>query len=215
MYRPYFESAAKFLGNQGIECGIFEGRKISELDLHELSQNFGAKIPTDLSDYLQELGDGFSLQWKLPGGDNQFFFGLSFLEDIKQELTWMQEQLRKAISEQRADITEEASRRLSWLPIIGIGEGGHVFCIDASFEPAPIRYHECYWESNHAIWQSAIASSLHNLVQNWSLFCFSEPVINGSHISMAVLAGKLNRMFDWERSHFKSQFDRGTTEVSL
>src|SRR5215218_2583311 len=140
MFRPYFEAAAKFLKSQGVSCGIYEGRKLSDLKLAALPMELGLHIPHDLTAYWRELGDGFSIQWELPKNGGLVCFALSFLEDIQQEHLWLQEQLREVCDTQPDETAGEARRRLNWLPIIGIGEGGNEWCLDTCTEPAAIRY---------------------------------------------------------------------------
>lgn len=209
MYRVYFEAAIRFLETKGIACELYEGRRLSESELAELPQTIGTRIPQDLYAYLRELGDGFSIQWELPNSSDLVCFGLSFLDDIQQEFAWLQNQLREIADNGRAEIAEEAKRRMNWLPVIGIGEGGYEFCLDTMTESAAVHYYESQWPNNQAVWQSSIGRSLKNLIREWSRYCFSPPIINGVYISMTIVAGNLDRQFDWAPSRFNAQFDRG------
>jgi hypothetical protein len=170
------------------------------------------QIPEELAAYLQELGDGFSIQWEMPDTGDLVSFGLSSLEDTLQEHPWHLQQLREICETQKGEgneIAQEARRRMDWIPIIGIGEGGYYFCLDTHKQF--IRYHESYWQHNPAVWQSSLAPSLLDLVRNWSRFCFSEPILDGSNVSMTIFAGRLKGQFDWAPSCFDARFDRQTT----
>jgi hypothetical protein len=215
MYRRYFEAAAQFLESLGIPHGLYEGRKLAESELEALAGSLGVNIPVQLSDYLRELGDGFDFQWEHPAGGELFDFGLSTIEDIRGERSWLREQLREVSQRETNDLVEEAHRRSYWLPIIGIGEGGYEFCLDTRIEPAPVCYYESHWQTNRAVWQSSLAGSLLELVREWSRFCFSQPMIDGAFVDLTIIAGKLNGKFSWAPSYFDPHFDRGTAEAKL
>jgi hypothetical protein len=213
MYRPYFEAAARFLESRGVHCSIHNGRELSVSQLADLPGSLGVPLPQDLLLYLRELGDGFRIQWELPECGDLVSFGLSFLDDIKDERAWIHQQLIETRDSMVSGILKEAIRRQHWLPIMGIGEGGYEFCVDAATEPASVWYYESEWQSNPEQWHFCLAPSLRELVRMWSRYCFSDPLANGRPVGMTIVARELKGEFDWESFRFDPRFDRGTTDT--
>ncbi|QIF03197.1 SMI1/KNR4 family protein [Roseimicrobium sp. ORNL1] len=213
MYLPYFDAASRFLEKSGIPSEIHNGRQLAEHELKDLSSCLGLEIPGDLAVYLQELGDGFSMQWELAGSGDLVSFGLSPLVDIQDEGLWIQQQMRETLTThaEDAEIVREAKRRMHWIPIMGIGEGGQEFCLDTS--DGSVRFHQSYWKDHRNDWLFGLAPSLRDLVTNWSRYCFSDPITNdGAHINMTILAERIQGEFDWASKHFHPAYlrDAGT-----
>jgi len=215
MYRPYFESSARFLRQKGISAELYDGRPVSESELTMLSDTLGVAVPDELLGFLRELGDGFKFQWDLPSNGDLMSFGLSFLDDIIREREWIPQDLREVAANGPANVAEEAMRRLGWLPVMGVGDGGYEFCLDTSLHPAPVSYYVTYWKDCPETWKVITADSLPDLVRNWSRYCFSDPPVGGGHVSLTQIAEELDQNFDWAPSHFDPQFDRGTSDVDV
>ncbi|MCE9609483.1 MAG: SMI1/KNR4 family protein [Chthoniobacter sp.] len=193
---------------------------MSPAAINALGSRLGGTVPDELAAYLAELGDGFSIQWGLGdwhAGGHLFDAGLSFTDDIASEHASMQEDLRQIVSGADAPnaLREEARRRLAWVPIMGVGEGGNIFCLDPTASSNRIRYHDIRWTSYPPeLWRVSLGDSLLDMISQWSRFCFSDPVTaDGGHISLSTLANSLTGPFDWHPENFSARFDRGTTKA--
>jgi len=220
MYRPHFEAAARFVRSLGLECSLVERDPLSPAAIDALGARLGGSVPDELAAYLAELGDGSSIQWEL--GDwradgRSFTAGLSFIDDIANAHVSMQEDLTQvATSVNTPDaLREEARRRLAWVPMMGVGGGGYIFCLDPTASSHRIRYYDIRWTGYPPqVWHASIGDSLLDLVRHWSRFCFSDPIsTDGAHISFFILADRLPGPFDWDPKNFATRFDRGTIEV--
>ena len=173
-------------------------------------------MPSELAEYLNELGDGFAIEWETAEG-NRFNCGLSFIEDIASAYSGMQKDLQRLASDESGStpdaVRQEARRRLAWVPIMGVGEGGYMFCLDTAATANRVTYFDIRWVSHTADhWRSSFGDSLLDLICQWGRFCFSDPVTaTGEYVSLPILADRLAGPFDWHPSNFLARFDRGTT----
>lgn len=208
-FSPIFKSVKEFLESNNIACELCYGRKISDVEFDGLSRTIKTEIPIDLSRYLKELGDGFSIQWEHPNGGELVCFGLSPLEDILPEYIWVQEHIREISAKCSHEIRAEGQLGIGWLPIIGIGEGGAEFCMDTRKDPSPICYYNSSWNCENGHFNKMIAKSLYDLIERWGRYCFSPPLFNNSNVNLSIIASKFDGDFNWSSSWFNAEFDLG------
>lgn len=217
-----FDKVAEFLATRGAHVERSDGRRLSGSELAELENALGLRLPAEYRKYLTDLGDRFRFQYNwtwAPDKDSELFhWGLSSIEDVQAEREATKEILDSVVSGHGDDYgvkingpedIERARKRLQWLPIYGIGDGGYVFSLDTSETPAPIRYQDVHYESTAPIESAMIvATSLTDWIHQWSRYCFSDPAPTGKPYSFTTFASSRPGLFDWAPQNFLPTLNR-------
>ena len=214
MYREYFCAAAHFLAARNVLPEIWLGTPCSEDDLRAVEVRIAGKLPQELREYYEELGDWFrfSPEKELNG------LGLAPMSDLMERAEFarfVQEQAEEAIRSGLAEldpgvIRAEAERRTKWFPFDRIG-GNYLLCLDLGRDPSPVCYYEAaQWRAlAPAHWRFELAPSFSDFIRQWSRYCFSYP----ANRDYTAFCRDRFGSFDWAPEHFDPSFDRGTTEL--
>lgn len=216
-FQKHIEIATNHLRGIGIEPEIRRGRPVTNQDLDEAEEEMGIPLPDELRQYLIEMGDGF--QWgysvkSIIGNDGPEFFWwyIDCVEDIVSDYLSMREEMeRNASGESDSCNTdacrEESRRRMSWVPVSGVGGGGYTLCVDANEGGGEIRYHDIRMGDGHFP-SIRLALSIDDWMAKWSRFCFSEPLWDGTdkHGDLVSYCWEKEGTFDWDASKFRAEF---------
>jgi SMI1 / KNR4 family (SUKH-1) len=223
-FNTLFDDVSQFLAERGITVDRCDGDILSSSAISEFEAELGLRLPTELRQYLTEVGDGFSLQyeWQTEHGTDLFDWSISPIEDILAEREEAKDILEAITDGNGSDYgfedvspeqIEAARLRLAWLPVHGVGDGGYVFAMDSSSEPAPIRFFDIHYGAVTPVASSLIlAPSLTQWVRSWSRFCFSKPAPGGKPYEFATFAASRSGLFDWAPENFLSALDRNANQ---
>ncbi len=189
---------------------IIAGDPVTEADRRATESRIGMPIPTELWDFIKEMGDGYYFR---PSENDEGIqigrlgeFQSDFVDILREEAPPGPNHSHPA-----EVVAEELARRERWFPFYNFGWGGYLFCLDLNISPSPVRYYErCYWPTDPIEhWQLSMADSLEDFIRQWSRYCFA----NAKGATLINLALSARGRFDWAPNRFEPWCDRGTIEA--
>ncbi len=219
-YLKYIEEACAHLRSLGIDPEVSEGFPVTEEILHEAELVMQMPLPHEIRSFLMEMGDGFQLSYSaepITGDeDNQFYWGINSLGGIVSAYSDLRDEMLKNASGSgeycdTEECKEESRKRSKWVPFYGIGGGGYTLCIDSGEGEGngEIRYHDIRFGDGHFP-SIHLASDFDALIRQWSRYCFSEPLWDGTdkHGDLVSYCWEKEGAFDWAPNKFRQEFDR-------
>ncbi len=164
---------------------------ISSADVAMLEANAGLDCPVELTQFLQETGDEFSVWLEFPDGMYSPFkinslaeMRASYNNDAlisKDKLAYHKESFRYT------SVQLHIQRMHAWMPIIADSEGSVV--IDCT--SGEVYYRDLLWDLDpEEDWIVSLASSFRSFFCAWARFAFSPP------------KGGFRRSFEWSSEFF-------------
>jgi cell wall assembly regulator SMI1 len=187
-YAALFDTVRQHLESLAIATEIISGAVATDDAIAQLEATIGCRLPADVRDFYQTVGDGFSLAWQSDAdASGQPFAALIVppLEDVLRTYTeWRDTMLytpEKAdaygfpSTDDPALAKRTAARMWHWLSIIDEGNGD-TLCIDLSDSDGPVIFNQHDWLDG------GTGDNGHPLAANWRAFliawgsvCFQFP----------------------------------------
>jgi cell wall assembly regulator SMI1 len=187
-YESLFETVRRHLERVGVACEVEAGNVATERLLTKVEAEIKVRLPAELREFYQTMGDGLSLRWQVNSDDGNAPFAnlqVPTVENLASMYTgWREIALYSPEKAERygfpytqdpALAKRTAARMWHWLPVIEEGNGDMI-CQDLSNAGCPVIFHQHDWLDGGA------GDNGHLLAENWRAFlaawgsvCFQLP----------------------------------------
>jgi cell wall assembly regulator SMI1 len=186
-YKSLFDTVRRHLERLGIACEIEAGIPATEKTVTKAETKMKVRLPTDLREFYETIGDGFSLRWQADSDGKAPFANLQVptLKYLAGMYTGWREMALYApekadkygfpYTKDPALAKRTAARMWHWLPVLEEGNGD-LICQDLSDPGCPVIFNKHDWldggtgENGHIM-----APHLPAFLADWGSVCFQFP----------------------------------------
>lgn len=187
-YKNLFETVRRHVERLSIACEVEAGKVASEKSIAKVEDKMNARLPAELREFYQTVGDGFSLRWQADADDSNAPFAnlqvptLKYLASMYIGWRGMVLYSPEAADKYGFPYTKDpalakrtAARMWHWLPVLEEGNGDSI-CHDMSDPSCPVIFNQHDWLDGGS------GDNGHRLASNWRAFltawgsvCFQFP----------------------------------------
>ena len=218
-FTPIIDEAITRLNQLGVEVDSAAGRTTTDRQLKAAEARMGIRLPHDLREFYQEVGNGFAMYWQSKEAQN--WGGLSApplkeLAGLHREWNEISVYTPEAAEKYGFPYTKDpalakrtAARMRHWLPLNGEGNGD-VICIDLGTPDGEVIFHAHDWmDGGTGDNGLVLATNWREFVAGWASVCFQQP--KDLYWPASFLSGG---GVDWSGSRFRDPFRLLTRHTS-
>jgi len=183
-----FDTVQRHLGRHGVACEVVAGKRVTDKALTKAESKMKVRLPAELREFYQTVGDGFVFGWEADPDDLKKPFA-GFVVPTLSDLASMYVGWRKMAlyspedaekygflhTQDSALAKRTAARMWHWLPLIEEGNGDQI-CQDLSDPSCPVIFNQHDWldggsgDNGHLL-----APTWRGFLTAWGSVCFQFP----------------------------------------